>query len=180
MIVLGIESSCDELACALLAADGRGILANVVHSQVGMHAAFGGIVPEVASRDHVRQLWPTLAHTLKEGGLAIADVDGIAVTSGPGLVGSLLCGIEFAKGIAVATGRPLVGINHLEGHVAAAFLERDVPSPPFACLLISGGHTLLFVVHGLCDAYQLIGSTRDDAAGEAFDKTGKSPARLSG
>ncbi len=173
MIVLGIESSCDELACAVLDRDGRTLLSSVVHSQVDLHAPFGGIVPEIASRDHVRRLGAVFDRAIAEAGIAVASIDGIAVTSGPGLIGSLLCGLEFAKGLAVATGKPLIGINHLEGHIAAAFLEDPAPLPPFVALLVSGGHTSLVHVASLGGPYGHLGATRDDAAGEAFDKTAK-------
>lgn len=173
MRVLGIESSCDELACAVLDRDGRSLLSNVVHSQVDLHAQFGGVVPEVASRDHVRRLGPVLERALSEAGITIADIDGISVTAGPGLIGSLLCGVEFAKGLALATGKPLLGVHHLEGHIAAAFLEDPAPEPPFVALLVSGGHTNLIQVDALGGPYHHLGATRDDAAGEAFDKTAK-------
>ena len=172
MRVLGIESSCDELAMAVLDHDGRTLLANVVHSQVEVHRAFGGVVPEVASRDHVRRLQPVLQETLRRAELELSDIDAIAVTAGPGLIGSLLCGVEFAKGLALATGRTLLGVHHLEGHIAAALLETPAPEPPFVSLLVSGGHTNLVYVRGWGD-YEHMGATRDDAAGEAFDKTAK-------
>jgi N6-L-threonylcarbamoyladenine synthase len=173
VIVLGIESSCDELACAVLAADGRTVLANVIHSQVDIHAPFGGIVPEIASRDHVRRLAPVLDRTFADASLAPGEVGAIAVTAGPGLIGSLLCGVEFAKGLSLALHRPLIGVHHLEGHIAAAFLEDPPPEPPFVALLVSGGHTSLILVEALAGTYRLLGATRDDAAGEAFDKTAK-------
>jgi N6-L-threonylcarbamoyladenine synthase len=171
--ILGIESSCDELACAILDRDGRTLLANVVHSQVDLHAPFGGIVPELASRDHVRRLGAVLDRALADAGIALDEIDGIAVTAGPGLIGSLLCGLEFAKGLALAARKPLIGVNHLEGHIAAAFLEDPAPSPPFVALLVSGGHTSLVLVEALGGPYRHVGATRDDAAGEAFDKTAK-------
>lgn len=170
--VLGIESSCDELALAVLDRDGRTLLANVVHSQVEVHRPFGGVVPEVASRDHVRRLHPVLFETLRRADLALKDIDAIAVTAGPGLIGSLLCGVEFAKGLSLASGRPLLGVHHLEGHMAAALLEEPAPTLPFVSLLVSGGHTNLVLVHDW-GRYEHLGATRDDAAGEAFDKTAK-------
>lgn len=173
LIVLGIESSCDELAAAVLDADGSTLRSSVVRSQVEIHARYGGIVPEVASRDHIRSVTHVVTSALREASVTLDEVGGIAVTSGPGLVGSLLCGVEFAKGLAVATGKPLVGVNHLEGHIAAAFLESPAPEPPFIALLISGGHTNLIHVHALGGPYLHLGGTRDDAAGEAFDKTAK-------
>jgi N6-L-threonylcarbamoyladenine synthase len=173
MRVLGIESSCDELACAVLDTDGRTVLASVVHSQIEVHARFGGVVPEIASRDHVRQLGPVLQETLRRAELSLHDVDGIAVTAGPGLIGSLLCGVQFAKGLALAANKPLIGVHHLEGHLAATFLEDPAPTPPFVALLVSGGHTSLIRVQALGGVYEELGATRDDAAGEAFDKTAK-------
>lgn len=171
--ILGIESSCDELACAVLSADGCTVLSDEVHSQIEMHAHFGGIVPEVASRDHVRRLTFVLEQALKKAGVTLSDLGGIAVTAGPGLIGSLLCGLEFAKGLALATGLPLVGVHHHEGHLAAAFLSDKPPVGPFVALLVSGGHTSLIHVEKLGGPYAVIGETRDDAAGEAFDKTAK-------
>jgi N6-L-threonylcarbamoyladenine synthase len=173
MIVLGIESSCDELAVAVLDRDGKTLRANVVRTQVEIHAKYGGIVPEIASRDHIRSLSMVLARAFEDAKLTPQEIDGIAVTSGPGLVGSLLCGVELAKGLALALDKPIVGVNHLEGHIAAAFLETPAPKPPFVSLLISGGHTSLMLVRALGGPYEHLGSTRDDAAGEAFDKTAK-------
>lgn len=173
MRILGIESSCDELACAVLHEDGDRLLSNVIHSQVDLHAQFGGIVPEVASRDHVRRLTAVTQEALDRADTPLSRLEGIAVTSGPGLIGSLLCGVEFAKGLAVATGLPLLGVHHLEGHLAAAFLEDPAPEVPFIALLVSGGHTSLIHVDELGGTYRHLGSTRDDAAGEAFDKTAK-------
>ena len=173
MRVLGIESSCDELAMAILEPDGRTLLANVIHSQVELHRPFGGIVPEVAARDHVRSLNPVLARTLDAAKVSLDSVDGVAVTAGPGLIGPLLCGVEFAKGLALGLNRPLVGVHHLEGHIAAVFLEDPAPTPPFVALLVSGGHTNLIFVEALGGPYLHLGATRDDAAGEAFDKTAK-------
>ncbi|MBI2375739.1 MAG: tRNA (adenosine(37)-N6)-threonylcarbamoyltransferase complex transferase subunit TsaD [Deltaproteobacteria bacterium] len=169
--VLGIESSCDEMAAAVLVGDR--ILSNVVRSQVSIHAAYGGIVPEVAARDHVRSVGTVLREALVRAGVTPRQLDGIAVTSGPGLIGSLLCGVEAAKGLALATGLPMIGINHLEGHLAAAFLEPAAPTPPFVALIVSGGHTSLVRVDALGGPYARMGQTRDDAAGEAFDKTAK-------
>ena len=172
MRVLGIESSCDELACAILDSDGRTLVANIVHSQVQVHRQFGGVVPEVASRDHVRRLHPVLREALTQANMRLEEIDAIAVTAGPGLIGSLLCGVEFAKGLALATGRPLLGVHHLEGHIAASLLEERAPTPPFVSLLVSGGHTNLVLVKDW-GVYEHMGATRDDAAGEAFDKTAK-------
>ncbi|NJK90168.1 MAG: tRNA (adenosine(37)-N6)-threonylcarbamoyltransferase complex transferase subunit TsaD [Myxococcales bacterium] len=174
MRVLGIESSCDELALAVLEPDGTSVRASRIHTQVDLHAVFGGIVPEVASRDHVNRLDGMLEAVLDDAGpLGFDQLDGIAVTAGPGLVGSLLCGIEFAKGLALASAKPMIGIHHLEGHVASCFLEDRLPSLPATVLLVSGGHTLLFEALGPTGPYRRLGATRDDAAGEAFDKTAK-------
>ncbi len=158
---------------AVLEPDGRTLSANVVHTQTDLHARFGGIVPEVASRDHVRRLDGLLAVTLDEAGRTLDGIDAVAVTAGPGLVGSLLCGLEFGKAIAWASGRPLIGVHHLEGHLAAARLEEATPKLPATALLVSGGHTLLLDMHGSTGPYVRRGGTRDDAVGEAFDKTAK-------
>lgn len=174
MRVLGIESSCDELSCGIVEAGGHRVSANVVHSQEDLHRRFGGIVPEVASRDHVRRLEPVLAQALDEAGIDLAQLDGIAVTCGPGLVGSLLCGVEFAKGLALACAHPLVGVHHLEGHLSAPDLEAEGGlQAPFTCLLVSGGHTQIVEVLGRGGPYRILGRSRDDAAGEAFDKSAK-------
>ena len=171
MIVLGIESSCDETAAAVVE-DGRRILSSVVSSQVVIHRPYGGVVPELASRQHVKVIIPVISEALQRAELEMDAVDAIAVTQGPGLVGSLLVGIGVAKGLAYATGKPLVAVNHLEGHIQAAFLEESQPSFPVVALVVSGGHTNLYLVkdYGSID---LVGRTRDDAAGEAFDKVAK-------
>ncbi len=172
MLVLGLESSCDETAAALVE-DGVRVRADQVASQVAVHREWGGVVPEIASRHHVTNLIPTLQAALDEAGAPLADVDGIAVTRGPGLVGALLVGVQAAKAIAWARGIPLVGVNHLEGHLSAVWLDgARGPSFPHLALLVSGGHSELVIVrdHGV---YELLGATRDDAAGEAFDKVGK-------
>jgi len=175
MRVLGIESSCDELAMAILEPDGRSLAASIVHSQTDLHARFGGIVPEVASRDHVRRLDAMFAATVAEAGFEASEAfDAVAVTAGPGLVGSLLCGLEFAKGLALGSDKPFLGVHHLEGHLASALLESGGALPhPWTALLVSGGHTLLLDVEGPTGPYVRRGGTRDDAAGEAFDKTAK-------
>lgn len=173
MRVLAIESSCDELAAAVLDHDGRTLLSNVVHSQVELHARFGGVVPEVASRDHVRRLDAVVDACLEQAGLSLQAVDGLAATRGPGLIGCLHCGLEYMKGLAVGTGKPLIGVHHLEAHLAAADLEDPEPNLPFIALLVSGGHTHLFRVESRTGPHHLLGATRDDAAGEAFDKTAK-------
>ena len=167
MKVLGIETSCDETAVAVVE-DGR-ILSNLIGSQVDLHRRFGGVVPELASRAHVEALTPMMDEALEQAGCRFADLDGVAVTVGPGLVGALLVGMAAAKSVALATGTPLVGVNHLEGHIYANFLEHGPPDPPYVCLVVSGGHTML--VHMEEEhRYRLLGQTLDDAAGEAFDK----------
>ena len=172
MRVLGIETSCDETAIAVVE-DRFTLRANLVASQVDLHRRFGGVVPEVAARAHVEQLNPLLEQTLEEaGGLRFADIDGVAVTRGPGLVGALIVGLAAAKGVALATGAPFVAVNHLEGHIYANFLEHGPPKPPYVCLVVSGGHTML--VHMPEEHhYELLGQTLDDAAGEAFDKVAR-------
>ena len=176
MLFLGIETSCDETAVAVVR-DGRTILSNVISSQVEVHARYGGVVPEVASRQHMLAITSIYRTALAEADVAPADLDAVAVTAGPGLAGSLLVGVNYAKGIALGLGAPLYGINHLEGHMYAGWLE-DGPTPeesigfPMICLLVSGGHTELVLMRGHGD-YQLLGSTRDDAAGEAFDKAAR-------
>jgi N6-L-threonylcarbamoyladenine synthase len=171
MKVLGIETSCDETAAAIYDSD-RGLLAHQLFSQVDMHAAYGGVVPELASRDHVRKLVPLIEGALRDAGVTATDIDGVAYTAGPGLVGALLVGASVARSLAFAWDKPAVGVHHLEGHLLAPMLEEDAPSFPFLALLVSGGHTLLAEVRGIGD-YQIIGSSVDDAAGEAFDKTAK-------
>ncbi len=173
MLVLGIESSCDDSAAAVLS-DGR-VLASVVSSQDAVHGPYGGVVPELASRHHVRNLLPVVHAALARAGVSLGDLDGIAVTAGPGLVGSLLVGLSVAKGIAWRRRLPLVGVNHLEGHLLAANLDRapDDPVPfPFLALLVSGGHSGLYLARAPGD-YACLGRTRDDAVGEAFDKVAK-------
>ena len=171
MVVLGIESSCDETAAAVLA-DGRRVLSSIVASQDDVHAPYGGVVPELASRRHLEVIVPVVERALGEARVRLADLDGIAVTQGPGLVGSLLVGTSLAKSLAWAHGLPLVGVNHLEGHIYAAFLEERAPDYPFLALVVSGGHTALYVAEAP-RRYARVGQTRDDAAGEAFDKVAK-------
>ncbi len=171
MIVLGIETSCDETAAAVLDG-GRKILSSVVASQDDVHAPYGGVVPELASRRHLEVILPVIRRALETAGMGLDDVDGIAVTQGPGLVGSLLVGCSAAKAIAYARRKPLVGVNHLEGHIYAAFLEAHPPAYPFLTLVVSGGHTALYLARER-GRYERIGQTRDDAAGEAFDKVAK-------
>ncbi|MFI5338641.1 MAG: tRNA (adenosine(37)-N6)-threonylcarbamoyltransferase complex transferase subunit TsaD [Candidatus Methylomirabilales bacterium] len=170
-LVLGIETSCDETAAAVLE-DGRRIRSNVVASQVELHAPYGGIVPELASRRHLEAIHPVLDRALADAGVGLAELAALAVTVGPGLVGSLLVGVSVAKAIAFARRLPLIGVNHLEGHIAAAFLEFPALTHPFVALVVSGGHTHLYHVPAECE-YRLLGRTRDDAAGEAFDKVAK-------
>jgi N6-L-threonylcarbamoyladenine synthase len=172
--VLAIESSCDETACAVI--DGMQVRSSVVSSQVEIHARFGGVVPELASRHHLDSITPVIRAAIEAAGLSptkLADeLDAIAVTDSPGLVGALLVGVQAARGLALATGLPLFGIHHMEGHLFSAFLDRPEPFVPHLALLVSGGHTELVEVRGLGD-YEILGATRDDAAGEAFDKVAK-------
>jgi N6-L-threonylcarbamoyladenine synthase len=167
-LILGLETSCDETAAAVVTRDGR-ILANVVSSQADLHARFGGVVPEVASRRHLELVLPVLREALVEADVELADVDAVAVTHGPGLIGALLVGLSAAKALAWAEGRPLIPVNHLHGHVASLYLDPDPVEPPFLCLLASGGHTMLLDVPER-GAFRVLGTTLDDAAGEAFDK----------
>ena len=170
MRVLGMETSCDETAAAVLV-DGR-LRANIVASQDDVHAPYGGVVPELASRRHIEVIVPVVGRALADAGVTLSDLDGIAVTCGPGLVGSLLVGCSMGKALAWAHGLPLVGVNHLEGHIYAAFLTDDPPEHPFVALVVSGGHTALYHAPAPL-SYRLVGQTRDDAAGEAFDKVAK-------
>src|SRR5881394_3225102 len=185
MRILGIESSCDETAAAVVA-DGREILSSVVASQIDIHRKYGGVVPELASREHLRQIVPVVREALSQAGLSFCDLDAVGVTQGPGLVGSLLVGITYAKTLAESLGKPLVPVNHLEGHVHAVFLEAHktgrTAKLPAVGLIVSGGHTVLYEVKpqdpNMVDAgarllYRKIGQTRDDAAGEAYDKVAK-------
>jgi len=171
MRVLAIETSCDDTGAAVVL-DGRKILSNVVSSQVPIHQKYGGVVPELASRRHIESIVPIVTEALETAKVTLKEIDGIAVTQGPGLVGSLLVGLSFAKSLSFATGLPLIGINHVEGHLSAIFLERKPPRFPFIGLVVSGGHTSLFRVDGF-GKYKRLGQTRDDAAGEAFDKVAK-------
>lgn len=171
MRVLGIETSCDETGVALYDTS-QGLLADVLYSQIAMHAEFGGVVPELASRDHVRRLLPLIRKVMAQAGLELEDIDAIAYTAGPGLVGALMVGACTAHGLAHSLNVPVLGVHHMEGHLLAPMLEEDVPAFPFVALLVSGGHTQLVDVaeHG---DYQLLGESVDDAAGEAFDKVAK-------
>jgi len=179
MKVLGIETSCDETGVAVYDTSRQGadgLLAHAVYSQIALHAEYGGVVPELASRDHVRKLLPLIRQTLGEAGLGVADLDGVAYTAGPGLVGALLVGAGVARSLAWALDLPAIGVHHMEGHLLAPLMEDDPlrgpPEPPFVALLVSGGHTQLVAVDAI-GRYRLLGETLDDAAGEAFDKTAK-------
>jgi N6-L-threonylcarbamoyladenine synthase len=171
MLVLGIETSCDETGVAVYASD-LGLLAHALHSQVAMHAAYGGVVPELASRDHIRRVVPLIERVLGATSHELADLDGIAYTQGPGLAGALLVGASTANALGFALGKPAIGIHHLEGHLLSPLLADPKPAFPFVALLVSGGHTQFYAVRGVGD-YALLGDTLDDAAGEAFDKTAK-------
>ena len=171
MLVLAIETSCDDTGAAVIL-DGRKILSNVVSSQVSIHQKYGGVVPELASRRHIESIVPIVTEALEMGKVTLRDIDGIAVTQGPGLVGSLLVGLSFAKSLSFVTGLPFIGVNHIEAHLSAIFLEEAHPKFPFVGLVVSGGHTSLFRVDGF-GKYKRLGQTRDDAAGEAFDKVAK-------
>ena len=171
MLVLGIESSCDETGLALYDSK-RGLLAHALHSQIALHADYGGVVPELASRDHIRRLVPLLREVLRQSGIVLPEIDAVACTQGPGLAGALLVGCAFAEGLAVSLGKPVLPVHHLEGHLLSPLLAADAPEFPFIALLVSGGHTQLMAVTGV-GQYELLGETLDDAAGEAFDKTAK-------
>src|SRR5262245_14089142 len=171
MLILGIETSCDETAVAVYDG-GRGLLANRVFSQVELHGRHGGVVPELASREHIERLLPMVQDALAEAGLSAQAIDGIAYTAGPGLIGALLVGACLARSLGYAWNVPVVGVHHLEGHLLAPALEPGAPGFPFVALQVSGGHTMLVEVSGL-GRYRILGETLDDAAGEAFDKTAK-------
>jgi N6-L-threonylcarbamoyladenine synthase len=171
MIVLGIETSCDETGIALYDT-GKGLLGHALHSQIKMHAEYGGVVPELASRDHIRRVLPLTEKLLRDTGLTLQDIDAIAYTQGPGLAGALLVGTSIAEALAFTLNIPAIGVHHLEGHLLAPLLEENPPAFPFVALLVSGGHTQLMRVSGI-GQYELLGDTLDDAAGEAFDKTAK-------
>ncbi len=171
MITLGIESSCDETGLAVYCSE-RGLLAHALFSQVDLHALYGGVVPELASRDHVKRLVPLTRSVCEKAEITLSDIDSVAYTAGPGLAGALLTGAMMAQGLAWSLGRPVLGVHHLEGHLLAPMLEEESPEFPFICLLVSGGHTQLIKVVALGE-YELLGESIDDAAGEAFDKTAK-------
>jgi len=169
--ILAIESSCDETAAAVIE-DGRHIISNVINTQIAMHTRYGGVVPELASRKHIENINTVIRTALDEAQLKLSEVDGIAVTYGPGLVGELLIGVSAAKALAYAADKPLIGVNHIEGHVCANFLEHPELEPPFLCLIVSGGHTHLAIMKDYGE-FEILGRTRDDAAGEAFDKVAR-------
>lgn len=171
MLILGLETSCDETGVALYDT-GRGLLAHALYSQVDIHMEYGGVVPELASRDHVRRTLPLLQQVLAEAGCAASDIDGVAYTAGPGLMGALMVGATLARSLALGWGVPALGVHHMEGHLLAPMLEEDAPEFPFVALLVSGGHTQLVRVDGI-GRYRVLGESLDDAAGEAFDKTAK-------
>jgi N6-L-threonylcarbamoyladenine synthase len=171
MIILGIETSCDDTSAAVIK-NGREVLSNVVSSQVDLHSKYGGIVPEIASRKHVEMILPIIDQALADAGIGPDRLDVVGVTYGPGLVGSLLVGISAAKAMAFTLGIPLLGINHIEGHISAGYLQKPDLEPPFICLVVSGGHSNVIKVKGYSD-YDILGMTRDDAAGEAFDKVAR-------
>lgn len=170
--LLAVESSCDETAAAVVV-NGREVLSNVIASQIDLHKLYGGVVPEIASRKHVENVNQVIEQALKEAALTIQDVDGVCVTYGPGLVGALLVGVGTAKAISYAAGKPLIGVHHIEGHISANYICHKELEPPFLCLVVSGGHSHLVIVKDYGE-YDIIGRTRDDAAGEAFDKVARS------
>lgn len=171
VIILAIESSCDETAASVVK-NGREVLSNVIYSQIALHTEYGGVVPEIASRKHIEKINQVIEQALEDAGMQLSDLTAIAVTYGPGLVGALLVGVSEAKAISFATGLPLVGVHHIEGHISANYIENKDLEPPFLCLVVSGGHSHLVVVKDYGE-YEIIGRTRDDAAGEAFDKVAR-------
>ena len=171
VLILAIESSCDETAAAVVK-NGREVLSNVISSQIDLHTLYGGVVPEIASRKHIEKINQVIEEALSQAGVTLEEITAIGVTYGPGLVGALLVGVAEAKAIAYAAGKPLVGVHHIEGHVSANFIEHPDLEPPFVCLIVSGGHTHLVIVKDYGE-FEIIGRTRDDAAGEAFDKVAR-------
>jgi N6-L-threonylcarbamoyladenine synthase len=171
VLILGIESSCDETAAAVVK-NGREVLSNVISSQIAIHTEYGGVVPEIASRKHIENINDVIEESLTKANVTLDDIDAIAVTYGPGLIGALLVGVAQAKAIAFATDKPLVGVHHIEGHVSANYIEHKELEPPFLCMIVSGGHTHLVKVNDY-GKYEIVGRTRDDAAGEAFDKVAR-------
>lgn len=171
ILIMGIESSCDETSVAIVK-NGRKVLSNIINSQIKIHEEYGGVVPEIASRCHTEVINEIMKQALKEAKVTLEDIDAIAVTQGPGLVGALLVGVSYAKGLSFVTGKPLVAVNHIEGHIAGNYLTHEMLKPPFLCLIISGGHTHLVNVKGY-NEFEILGKTRDDAIGEAFDKVAR-------
>lgn len=169
--ILAIESSCDETAAAVVE-NGRYVLSNIIASQIDIHALYGGVVPEVASRKHIEVISSVVDSALKEAKVKLEDIDAVAVTYGPGLVGALLVGLQYAKGLAYATNKPFIGVNHIEGHISANFIQDKELMPPFVCLVVSGGHTYIVYMKDF-GKFEIMGQTRDDAAGEAFDKVAR-------
>jgi N6-L-threonylcarbamoyladenine synthase len=169
--ILAIETSCDETAASVVQ-NGRVVLSNAVHTQIPLHVPYGGVVPEIASRSHVQKIGPVVAKALCDADMELCDADAVAVTNGPGLVGALLVGLSYAKGLALATGLPFLGVHHIASHIAANYITHPDLKPPFTCLIVSGGHSHIVTVEDY-DRYRLIGRTRDDAAGEAFDKVAR-------
>ncbi|KHD35921.1 O-sialoglycoprotein endopeptidase [Clostridium acetobutylicum] len=166
--ILAIESSCDETAAAVVV-NGRKVLSNIISSQIDIHKKFGGVVPEIASRKHIENISLVVQDAIKEAGVELKDIDAVGVTYGPGLVGALLVGLQYAKGLAYSINKPLIGVNHIEGHISANFIQYPDLKPPFACLVVSGGHTFIVYMKDYGE-FEVLGQTRDDAAGEAFDK----------
>lgn len=171
ILILGIETSCDETAASVVK-NGRVILSNIISSQIPVHRKFGGVVPEVASRKHTEQITRVVDLALQDAGATLDDIDAIAVTRGPGLVGALLVGLQYAKGLAFAKGKPLIAVNHIEGHISANYIQYPELKPPFVSLVVSGGHTFIVMVNDYRD-FQVVAKTRDDAVGEAFDKVAR-------
>ncbi len=171
VLILAVESSCDETAAAVVK-NGREVLSNIISSQIALHTVYGGVVPEIASRKHIEKINQVIDEALKEAGMGLKEMDAIAVTYGPGLVGALLVGVSTAKAISFASGIPLIGVHHIEGHINANYIENKELEPPFICLVVSGGHSHLVVVKDYGE-YEILGRTRDDAAGEAFDKVAR-------
>ena len=169
--ILGIESSCDETSVAVVK-NGREVLSNIINSQIKIHENYGGVVPEIASRCHTEVINQVTKEALKKANLDLKDIDCIATTYGPGLVGALLVGVSYAKGLSFASNKPLLGVNHIEGHIAANYITHKELKPPFICLIVSGGHTHLVKVNDYTD-FEILGKTRDDAIGEAFDKVAR-------
>lgn len=171
VLILAVESSCDETAAAVVK-NGREVLSNIISSQIALHTVYGGVVPEIASRKHIEKINQVIAEALKEAEMTLQDMDAVAVTYGPGLVGALLVGVSTAKAISFASGIPLIGVHHIEGHINANYIENKGLEPPYICLVVSGGHSHLVIVRDYGE-YEILGRTRDDAAGEAFDKVAR-------